>query len=312
VAYRAGAVVRRHQLTWFDRAGGTKGTIGDPDETLDAPRIARDGRVLLTRQSQGNTDIWILDGARASRMTFDKTNDGFPVWSPEGGQIAFSSERNKSFDLFRKSTNGAGVEELLVHSDQSKVPTSWSPDGRYLLYFSVDPNNSPDLWVLPMTGERKPYVLLKTAFTEAMGQFSPDGKWVAYESDETGRYEIYVRPFVPPAANGRSTRAVQGQWAISTAGGVHPVWRADGKEIYYISPQGEMMAAPITAAGSTFVPGIPIKLFATRIVGGGIQAQQVAQFDVAKDGRFLINTELDSSTVPPITLLQNWNPDGAK
>ena len=162
-----------------------------------------------------------------------------------------------------------------------------------------------------MVGALAPSVVLKTRFREIWGAFSPDGRWVAYHSNESGRPEIYVRPFIPPVAAGTGAGAVGRQWQVSTAGGIFPVWRPDGKELYYLNPAGAMMAAPITVTGSTIEPGAPIVLFPTRIFGGGEDSQQGRQYDVARDGRFLINTELDSADAP-ITLLQNWNPETKK
>ena len=149
-------------------------------------------------------------------------------------------------------------------------------------------------------------MFLATPFDERNGQFSPDGRWVAYDSNETGRVETYVRPFVPPDATGTPAAAAGGQRQVSTAGGTMPMWRPDGTELYYLNPAGEMMAAPITVVGDTLEPGAPVVLFPTRIVGGGVERQIGRQYDVAADGRFLINMELDDATAAPITLIQNW------
>jgi eukaryotic-like serine/threonine-protein kinase len=303
VAYRAGAI-RQRQLTWVNRLGATVGTIGDPDNTLFAPRVSPDSRrVALSRQTQGNEDLWLLDSARASRMTFDTTRDLFPTWSPDGTRIAFTSMRSGGGDLYMKATSGAGVEQLLTSSNTIKFPTSWSADGLYLLYFTIDPKNRTDIWVLPMSGDRKPFPFVQTPFTDVWGQFSPDGKWVAYQSDESGQDEIYVRSFAP---------VVEGQWRVSTTGGVHPVWRPDGKELYYISRTGEMMAVSISAVGVEVTLGAPARLFDPHILFGGVDAATGRQYDAAPDGRFLINRELDAEASPPITLIQNWNPDAGK
>ncbi len=308
VAYRTGAGSVRRQLTWFDRAGKPRGVLGDPDETLQYPSVSPDGkRAVVSRTVQGNEDIWLLDGTRTSRLTFDPANDLFPVWSPDGRSIAFTSTRGGSGDLYRKAVDGSGTAVLLVASSLPKAPTDWSRDGRFLLYYSIDPQTKADLWVLPMTGDQKPWVFLKTPFDEEYGQFSPDGRFVAYESDESGRYEIYIRPFTLP---GESANPAGGQWQISTAGGIQPRWSPDGRELYYLDPAGRMMAVSITVTGATVAPGTPVLLFPTKILGGGGDDAEVPEYAVARDGRFLINTVLDENrSTAPIRLIQNWNPD---
>ena len=312
VAYRMGTGGQR-QLTWFDRVGTAQGTIGDPDATLSNPRVSPDGRrVVVERRAQGNTDLWLLDGTRTSRFTFDAASETRPVWSPDGTRLVFTSRRTGVGDLYQKLASGAGSEERIVASDQSKVPSSWSADGRFLIYYSLDPRAEADLWVVPMLGERAPSVFLKTPFGEAGGAFSPDGRWVAYlQANESGRTEVYVRPFVPPSPQASADPAAGlagSQWQVSTAGGFLPVWRPDGQELYYIDPAGAMMAAPITVVGTTLEPGAPTMLFPTRIVGGGVDGGVGRQYDVAPDGRFLINRELPGDAAP-ITLIQNWQPE---
>ncbi len=317
VAYRTAGASRR-QLTWVDRSGKALGPLGAPDENaLREPAVSPDGqRVAVARTVQGNTDLWLLDGPRTSRFTFDAANDHHPFWSPDSRRIAFTSNRTGVYDLYQKAASGAGAEEVLLASPQLKVPTDWSADGRFLLYFSSDPQtdkrvallSNNDLRVLPLEGDRTPWVFLKTPFQERNGQFSPDGRWVAYQSDESGRDEIYIWPFAGPAASGASASQVGGQWQVSTAGGIYPRWRRDGAELYYVSPTGAMMAAPISVTGASVAPGAPVALFPTRIVGGGVEAIQGRQYDVTRDGRFLINTVLDEAAAP-ITLIQHWNPE---
>jgi Tol biopolymer transport system component len=310
VAYRTGGVIQR-QLTWVDRSGRTLGTVGDPDNTLIDPRVSPDGgRVVVVRTVKGNSDIWLMDGARTQKVTLDAAIDRSPVWSPDGTRIAFHSSRTGEGDLYQKPMGGAGIEELLVASDQIKTPNSWSADGHFLLYHSVEGTYNIDLWVVPMVGNRTPWVVLKTPVREGYAVFSPDDRWMAYMSAESGQMEIYVRPFVRPGVAGTPAGAAEGK-LVSTAGGIHPVWRPDGKELYYLNPAGQMMAVPITINGSTLVPGVPVVLFPTRVVGGGVDSSYRRQYDVARDGRFLINTLLDSGTVP-ITLLQNWNPEAKR
>jgi serine/threonine-protein kinase len=223
----------------------------------------------------------------------------------------FYSTRTGGGDLYQKLASGAAAEELIPISDQPEVPNSWTADGRFLLYHRADAQTGTDLWVLPMQGARTPSVFRQTPLREAWGAFSPDDKWVTYYSNESGRTEIYIRPFVQPIAGGARSEAVGGHWQVSTEGGVFPLWRPDGKELYYLGPSATMMAVPITATGATLEPGAPVALFRTRIYGGAVDLQLGRQYDVARDGRFLINTELDDAAVP-ITLLMNWRPEGKK
>ena len=310
VAYRDLAGSPR-QLTWVDRSGTVRGTVGDPDPSLSNPRVSSIGRrIVVERTVQGNTDLWLLDGTRTSKFTFDAAADRFPIWSPDGGRLVFRSNRESLGDIYQKLTSSS-VEDRFVSSDELKAPSSWSADGRFVLYHSID-QTIGDIWVVPMTGDRTPSVFLKTAFREAYPAFSPDGRWVAYQSNESGRSEIYVRPFVPPGAAGAGSDT--GRLPVSSAGGMHPAWRPDGKELYYLNPAGAMMAAPITVTGSTLEAGAPVVLFPTRIASGGeddTRGRQGRQYDVAADGRFLINTILDRADVP-ITLLMNWDPEAKK
>ena len=319
VAYRTRAANQR-QLTWVDPLGTARGTVGDPDgNNLLGPRVSPDGRrVAVSRTVAGNTDIWLLDGARMNRVTFDAASDRFPLWSPDGTRIVFGSSRSGRFEIYEKLAGGAGVEERLVPAAQLAVAASWSPDGRFLLYINNDPQrntNDPqtntDLWVLPMAGNRTPSVFLKTPFADRWGTFSPDGQWIAYHSSQSGQHEVYLRPFVPPGTSSTAAGAAEGQRQVSTAGGVYPVWRPDGRELYYLDPESAMMAVPITVTGATLGLGAPVVLFPTRILGGGVDSGLGPQYDVAPDGRFLINTVLDSAAAP-ITLLMNWNPDVKK
>ena len=299
LGWRSGTAGRR-QLIWFNRAGQRVEAVGAPDESsLLFPEISPDGsRIAFSRGPSGSRDVWLQDGARSSRFTFDPVDDAFPLWSPDGAHVVFGSNRTGAQELYQKPADGSGSEALLLHSADQKLPTDWSPDGRALLYTS--PLNNGDLMVLPMTGtvDRQPYPFLSTPFNEAQGVFAPDGKWVAYQSNESSRNEIYVRPFPGPG----------GLWQISTGGGSSPRWRKDGKELYYLAPDSKMMAVPVavqrTAQGETPVPGTPTALFQTHIAPGANRAN----YDVARDGRFLINTALDDTSVEPIHLLLNWRP----
>ena len=211
------------------------------------------------------------------------------------GAGSFSAQIER-VHLYQKASSGAGMDKLLLESSLVKAPRDVSPDGRFLLYLQVDPKTSFDLWVLPLFGEHKPFPFVNTSFSEINGQFSPDGRWVAYQSDESGRDEVYAQPFPGPG----------GKELVSTGGGIQPRWRRDGKELFYIAPDGKLMAAPIQSDGQLLEAGAPVALFQTRIVGGG-QSLQQPQYAVAPDGRrFLINVTADESTASSITIVTNW------
>ena len=171
-----------------------------------------------------------------------------------------------------------------------------------MLYATQDPKTASDLWALPLTGERKPFPVVQTSFDDIQGQFSPDGRWLAYASNESGRYEIYIRPFPEPSS----------KWKVSTAGGTQPRWRRDSAELYYVAPDARLMVVPIRVApGARAVDaGTPVALFPTRLASGaniltaGFASR--AQYAVAPDGRFLMNVSADEAVTSPITIVQNW------
>jgi Tol biopolymer transport system component len=226
----------------------------------------------------------------------------FPLWSPDSGRIAFETAGSGSVRLSVRPLTGSDDEEVLLESLETKIPCDWSPDGRFLLYYVPDPKTGTDLWVLPLDGPKKPFTFLQTEANELWGQFSPDGRWVAYQSNETGRFEIYVRAFRGPGV----------QTLLSTAGGVYPRWSPDGKELYYVAPDARLMAVPIHATAKTMQAGVPSALFQTRKVGGGLNViSRGHQYDVAPDGRFLIDVET-GATPTPLTLLMNWSGDAGR
>jgi serine/threonine protein kinase len=297
VAYRTGAGGPRH-LVWFDRSGKAVGTLGNSDEyALSSPAISPDGRrVAIDRIVQGNRDIWIQDEARLTRFTFDPSDDQFPQWSPDGKTIVFDSVRRGPRDLYQKAVGGTSNEDVLFASPESKAINDWSRDGKYILFLNNDPVTTRDLWILPLDGDRTPYPFLKTEFEEWRGRFSPDAKWVAYQSNASGRYEIYVRPF-----RGSGT-----QWQISTGGGISPRWSRDGRELYYLAPDSRLMAVPIRPSATSFEFGSPVSLFQAHMLGGGSEAAQGWQYDLAADGRFLMNVPMEDATAAPITVILNW------
>ena len=309
------------QLTWFNRAGEILGTLGRPGvNDLRHPSISPDGRrVVLSRTVQNNTDAWLLEGDRTSRLTFDAGVEQSPIWSPDGSRVAFQSNRNGRSDLYEKLASGVGSDVPIVTSDQDKNPTSWSANGDFLLYYSIDPQSGDDLWVVRMKRDQRkgvkqgtepasaqtPSVVLKTPYRELAAVFSPDGRWIAYMSNESGRMEVYVRPFVEPTPG---ISRVGGQWQISSDGGVYPRWRPDGKELYFLNLAGDMMAAAVALKAATVEAGAAVRLFQQRVFADGVPDNV---YDIAPDGRFLVNTVIDSGRAP-ITLVTNWNPDNVK
>jgi serine/threonine protein kinase len=306
IAYRPAGSGQRHQLTWFDRTGKVLGVAGDPDPNgLQYPELSPDAsHVVVQRTVQRNPDIWVLDVIRGvfTRFTFDESNDNVPLWSPDGKQIAFDSSRKGAFNLYLKPASGAGREKLLLETPYNKGPQDWSRDGRFLLYYELDPKTGRDLWAIDMTGNNsKPFPVVNTPFEERNGQFSPDGRWIAYETNESGQFEIDVQAFPEP----------NGKWQVSTGGGVQPRWRADGKEIYFIAPDAKLMAVPIEVGvhqdkSFTFEAGKPVALFSTRITGGFITNGFKHQYAVSRDGRFLINQPSEEFGLAPITVILNW------
>ena len=254
-----------------------------------------------------------ISGSWTGRGNSQITNEGgnsFPQWSPDGKRVAHRFVAPGLNEFRSSSASGTGESELILSSAQPKFPSSWSLDGRYLLYFFASPETGGDLAVLPMTGDHKPSVLLATPNFEVWPRFSPDGHWVAYTSNESSPAEVYVRPFEPGPGSGAS-RLGSERWQISTAGGIMPIWRRDGRELFFLGPAGEMMASTIEVNGATLTSGTPVKLFDTRVLGGGTDNAMGRQYDVSSDGRFLVN-EVPEAEVSPITLIQNWNPDAGK
>jgi Tol biopolymer transport system component len=297
LAYHPGGGVRT-RMTWFDQTG----KVLERGADLNAPDLSSDGRYLAyDRTVQGNRDVWFRDLARGggpTRFTTHPKVDGFPVLSPDNSQIAFHSLRNGNFDIWIKALNGAADTEQLLHgTSENEWPLDWSNDGRFLLYRKTDADYaSSDLMALPMSGDdRAPVVVANKAFEERLGEFSPDGRWVAYETHESGRPEIVVQAFPKPS----------GVFHVSTRGGAAPRWKADGKVIYFIAPDGKMMSVGVTTSASAFEAGTPAPLFPTQIV---VQVFR-PQYAVAADGRIVVyNLEVDDASVSPITLILNWKP----
>ena len=296
LAYQGGTGIGMSQLTWFDRSGRPIETVGPPAD-YNRPRLSHRGDRLavdITDTQTGNTDIWILDLSRhtRSRFTFNTANDFRALWSPADDRIVFTSTPKGPADLYMKPATGSGGEEILLASNAFKVPSDWSSDGRFILFQNIDPefNTGMDAFVLSVS-DQKASAFLQTAFDEIHGQFSPDGRWVAYTSNESGRDEVYIQPFPGPG----------GKWQISSAGGSFPRWRNDGRELFYFAPDSSFWSVDMRP-GATLQPGIPGRLFAAKVKG-----THFFHYDVSADGqRFLVNVDVGEGSSTPITLVENW------
>ncbi|HTS28033.1 MAG TPA: hypothetical protein VMH81_19305, partial [Bryobacteraceae bacterium] len=280
------------RVEWIDRSGKEAGAISEAGVYFQ-PVVSPDGsRIAVDRRDVpgGVSDIWLLDPIRqtASRFTFGPNSNAYPMWSPDGTRVAYSAYRGGQWSLAIKPANGVGDPVTLCQSPHLMRITDWSPDGRFLIYEAVRPQTRGDLWLLPLGGDHKPVPYLVTSFNETAARFSPDGKLVAYTSNESGREEIYVQTF-PPGA---------GKWQISNAGGNRAVWRRDSKELFYTSLDRQMMGVEVLA-GPRFSVGLPRVLFAA-------QMALPARYDVASDRRFLMVKALRDDVTSPITVILNW------
>lgn len=214
--------------------------------------------------------------------------------------IVFSSSRKKQFDLFLRASSGAESEELLLGSNFFKLASDWSRDGRFIAYTVTDLKAIEDIWILPMDDKRIPFVFLQTEFNELRAAFSPDGRWIAYQSDESGRFEVYIRPFPGPG----------GKWQVSTGGGTRPRWRSDGKELFFYRGDGTILAAQIKLGPASIDADSERTLFKIVAHGGGVVRDI---YDVTGDGqRFLVAGPEDANSSSPFSLVVNWQAEVKK
>jgi len=257
------------------------------------PSLSSDGRrlaVVIVDKNKGGDDIWIMDvaGNSPSHFTFAPGEEEFPTWSPDDKYIAFSMNG----DIYRRVSNGKGEDELVFASDYNKWVSDWTMDGKYIV-FTESTGTGMDISYVPASGERRSISYLKTRANEANGQVSPDGKWMVYESDETGKMEIYVRPF--PDAQG-------GKWQISSNGGTDPRWRRDGRELFYFGSDDKLMAVTFKADTSGFAVLKTTALFPTR------KTAAATNYSVSPDGqRFLIDSLAENTSSSDITVVANWH-----
>ena len=295
VAYWSGARTVT-QPTWFRRDGTAVGTLGTPAGYMNVA-VSRDGRQAAVDRFDATPGIWLLDSARAgTRITFGGIYESTPVWSPDAKAFAFAAARNGPPSLYVQKVGAASEgDHLYGTASQTLFPQSWSHDGRFMAFVSMDPKTEADIWLLALSGERKPVPFLRTQFSETHARISPDGRWLAYVSNDAGRPSVYVTRFPEPG----------GKWHVSTAGGDFPVWRHDSRELYYRAPDGKLVAVPI-GADNEFTPGEPVPLFEPRSAVGDLGFGTF--YDVAPDGRFLINI-LVERTSPPVGVVLNWRAD---
>ena len=248
---------------------------------------------------QRDFDIWLLDLARgtSSRYSFGRSDETYPVWSPDASRIVFGSRRDGAFGIYQKLASGTGNEELLFKTAADVIPLHWSPDGGSLIFRSINAKGLGEVWILPLTGDRKPFPLLQSdEFNVSLPQLSPDGRWLAYWTAESGRTEVYIQSFPK----------VGSKWQVSTAGGMYHRWSRDGKEIFFQGLDGSQMAATVKG-GSTLEIGAPRRLFQARTLGGSqTMLGFKQQYDVAPDGRFLMNVPVAADAAAPLTLVLNW------
>ena len=297
LAYRAGqGGAGSVRLSWADRDGKTVTPVSQAGNYSNPALDAVGQRAAVNfGASGGASDVWVLDTRRntSSRLTFDAAQDSDGIFSPEGRWVAFYSARQGG-GIYRKASSGAGADELVAATGLATYPRDWSSDGRFILYANYkDPANGTDLWIVPVQGERKPFAYLSTPFSEDQGYFSPDGRWIAYASDETGRSEVFVQAF--PVSGSK--------FQVSTAGGTEPRWRRDGRELYYLGADGRMMAVDVEPQPE-FRVGVPRALFQTALMGLGIASRR---YGVTADGRrFLMNVPVGDQEQSPITVTLNW------
>jgi Tol biopolymer transport system component len=293
----AGARITKSQLIWFDRTGKEleRATlIGNYSD----PLLSHDNKSVLLDipDEKGMSDIWRFDLTRriSTRLTFGSGDNFAPIWSPDDKRIVFTSNRRSSFDLFMKNANGSGTEELLNASMYYKYANTWSSDGRFISYSSFSPPTKYDIFALSLP-DRKTIPIAQGPFDEEDGRFSPDDRWVAYTSDETGRDEIYVQPFPP---DGR-------RWQITTEGGHRPTWSADGKELFFMTDRKLMSIGVKTRVMSE--AGTTKWVFEPDVAAKPLFKLASWSYCPSSDGqRFLVNVPTETEKIAPVTLVENW------
>jgi Tol biopolymer transport system component len=309
LVFQSGGGPQGIQHIWRDRTGKELAPAGGVNTPSNNFALSPDGKRFVTERRVGvlgrSADLWItdLEHSTDSRLTTDPSLNAYPIWSPDGTRIVFESNRGGGVaNLYQRASNGTGKDELLLESKETKVPWDWSHDGRFIVYL-VRTQKADDIWVLPMTGDKKPFPLLESEFQKRQAQISPDDRWLAYTSVESGRPEIYAVPFSPAPKAG--AKPVAGKWTVSTAGGTQPRWRGDGKELFYVAPDGKLMAVEIKANVTAFDRGAPQALFDLRSVILPSSTNATGYVPAPDGKRFLVVT-VATAEAPPLTVVVNW------
>jgi Tol biopolymer transport system component len=300
------------ELRWVDRTGRVSTPLAASGEYVDLRLSPDNTRLAFSRlDSQLQTpDVWVLDLGRGteSRLTSDPLTDTGPQWSPAGDQIVFRSNRvSANLELFRMRPDAGGKAEAIWSSEQQRqahggvapsnvLSTDWSPDGKFVIYHASSGDAGYDLWALPLEGDARPIAIAGFPHNELQGAVSPDGRWIAYTSDESGRYEIYVQAFPDPSTAQKTT--------VSTGGGIQPQWRGDGRELYYLRSDGTLMAVAVRTQG-TFAPGAVTALFKTALPTT-ISGYRMDYAPSADGQRFVMKVPVEDARPPSITVVLNW------
>jgi Tol biopolymer transport system component/tRNA A-37 threonylcarbamoyl transferase component Bud32 len=297
LAYQTAAATTTNQMAWFSRTGQKVGTVGEPG-VYATPALSRDGaKLAVGAGDQAKRNIWVYDLKRGtgSRLTFSAADDVNPIWSLDGSHILFSSNRDGQYDIYQQAADGLGsTQPVFQLKDEAKYLNDLTADGRYAIYDTGTSANTTQLWGLPLFGDRKPFIFVQGAFGATSAQFSPNGRYLAYASNETGRNEIYVQTFPEHT----------GKWQISASGGTEPTWRSDGKELFYLTLDEKLMAVDVNTESPSFQAGIPKPLFQAQLVPLSYWRNIYVP---SPDGqRFLMLVPANETKAPPITVVVNW------
>jgi Tol biopolymer transport system component len=298
MVYESGSTAGTWNLQWVARDGKQISAVAEPDRYF-YPALSPDGTRLavnLFNGTQGTQAIWIFDLARGTRtrLTFGTASQLSPAWSPDGNTIFYQSNAIGGYHIYSKAADGSGSDQTVIESkDAEEAIPSPSPDGRYLVYLRRSGGQpSTDLWALPLFGDRKPIPIVETAFLKNGAAVSPDGKWLAYQTNESGRNEVYITAFPGGGA----------KWQVSTNGGAASRWRKDGKELFFLDPTDNIVAVDVNISGKAPQLGVPHALFQANAI-----QRQNGSFDVTGDGkRFLVNIGNLKEGSDPLTLVLNW------